>query len=72
MKVKIIALANEYPTITGVHEFESIEKAIDFARYGANGLHPGMGDRLIIDFCQIKAEGEDYDIEITIYDGYAE
>lgn len=70
MKVKIIAVANEYPTITGVHEFESLEKAIDFARFGAKGIIPDKGDRLILDFAPY---GEtDVDVVITIYDGYVE
>ena len=70
MKVKIIAVDNDYPSILGYHEFDSLEKAIDFARYGAKGINPDEGDRLILDFAPY---GEpNIDVEIPIYDGYVE
>ena len=70
MKVKIIAAKNEYPSICGTHEFDSLEKAIDFARYGAKGIDSEEGDKLILDFAPY---GEtDVDVVITIYDGYVE
>lgn len=74
LKVWISSVKNDYPGITGDHEFESLEKAIDFARYGAKGLEPEQGDKLIINFDPMKMPGyhEDCDVEIIIYDWYIE
>ena len=52
MKAYITASSGDdsYPTICGLHEFDSLEKAIDFARFGAHGLNPKFDDSLVLMF----------------------
>lgn len=72
MKVYIDAASSKenYPTVCGYHEFETVAEAIDFAHYGAKGLND-KADELIIDF-NPGLLYKDVDLYITIYDYYVE
>ena len=72
LRVYITATSGEenYPTICGKHEFDSLEEARDFAYYGARGI-TGKGCNLII-MHVTDQEGSDIDDVIEIYDDYRE
>ena len=72
LRVYITATSGEenYPTICGKHEFDSLEEARDFAYYGARGI-TGKGCNLII-MHVTDQEDSDIDDVIEIYDDYRE
>ena len=74
MKVKVSAVSGDdkYPTITGYHDFESLDKAVDYVRYGARGFDKEQGDELILFFAKDGKRTDGADVEIIIYDDYFE
>ena len=74
MKVYITATSGSktYPTIYGLHEFESLDKAVDFARFGAKGLGCKYDELILILNPKEYTCYEDADVAIEIYDDYRE
>ena len=74
MKVYITATSgyNTYPTICGLHEFESLEKAIDFARFGAKELGCKYDELILIFNTKDYICYQNADVAIEIYDDYRE
>lgn len=83
MKVKIRATSgdNNYPTICGVHEFKTLDEAVDYAYHAAKGINPTV-NALVLNFdsqniLEFDADTDkwnraDYDLIIEIYDDYRE
>ena len=74
MKVKVSSVRDDdkYPTITGYHDFESLDKAVDYVRFGAKGFDKEQGDDLILYFPRYGKRKDEADVEIVIYDDYVE
>ena len=74
MKVKVSAASgdNTYPTITGYHNFESLDKAVDYVRFGAKEFYKNKGDDMILYFPRDGKRIDGADVEIVIYDDYVE
>lgn len=74
MKVKVSAASSDdrYPTITGYHDFESLDKAVDYVRIGAKKFDKEEGDDLILYFPRDGKRTDGADVEIIIYDYYVE
>ena len=70
-RVKITATSGDYPTICGIHEFTTMDEAIDFAYYGAKGLNDDVHE-LVIEFDVDQRWNPGIDVIIEIYDGYRE
>ena len=72
-KVRIIATSSKdaYPTICGLHNFETLDEAINFAYYGAKGLGSNVSE-VVVTFEFDKRFYPDTDIIIEIYDTYRE
>ena len=75
MKVKVSSVRGDdkYPTITGYHDFESLDKAVDYVRIGAKEFDKEQGDDLILYFPRAgQFYHGNFDVMITIYDDYVE
>ena len=74
MKVKVSAASGDdtYPTITGYHNFESLDKAVDYVRFGAKKFYKNEGDDIILYFPRDGKRTDGADVEIVIYDDYVE
>lgn len=72
-RVRIIATSGEdaYPTICGLHNFNSLDEAIDFAYYGAKGLGSDASE-VIVTFEVDERLYPDTDVIVEIYDSYRE
>ena len=73
MKVKVRATSNDdnYPTICGLHEFESIDKALDYVYHAAKALNSGAY-KFVVDMEPNKYLYGTCDIMIEIYDEWRE
>ena len=73
MKVKVRATSNDdnYPIICGLHEFESIDEALDFVYHAAKVLNSDVHE-FVVNMEPDKRAYDPCDIMIEIYDDWRE